>query len=36
MNEIIPILLVNIAPSLSDNSLNLEVHINDAEIIDNM
>ncbi|CAB4423108.1 unnamed protein product [Rhizophagus irregularis] len=36
MNEIIPISLVNIAPPLSDNSLNSEVHINDAEIIDNM
>jgi hypothetical protein len=36
MNEIIPISLVNITPSLSDNSLNSEVHINDAEIIDNM
>jgi hypothetical protein len=36
MDEIIPISLTNIAPSLFDNSLNSEVHINDAEIIDNM
>ncbi|RGB21785.1 hypothetical protein C1646_777253 [Rhizophagus diaphanus] len=36
MNEIIPISLINIIPSLSDNSVNSEIHINDAEIIDNL
>ena len=36
MNEIIPISLVDITPSLSDNSVNSEIHINDAEIIDNL
>ncbi|UZO29709.1 uncharacterized protein OCT59_023169 [Rhizophagus irregularis] len=36
MNEIIPISLINITPSPSDNSVNSEIHINDAEIIDNL
>ncbi|CAB4439636.1 unnamed protein product [Rhizophagus irregularis] len=35
MNEIIPISLINIT-SPSDNSVNSEIHINDAEIIDNL
>ncbi|PKY32968.1 hypothetical protein RhiirB3_451535, partial [Rhizophagus irregularis] len=36
MNKIIPISLINITPSPSDNSVNSEIHINDAEIIDNL
>ena len=36
MNEIIPISLVNITPSLSDDYVNSEIHIDDAEIIDNV
>ncbi|GET00460.1 hypothetical protein GLOIN_2v1472827 [Rhizophagus clarus] len=36
MNEIIPISLINITPSPSDNSVNSEIHINDSEIINNL
>ncbi|PKC62344.1 hypothetical protein RhiirA1_397698 [Rhizophagus irregularis] len=36
MNEIIPILLVNLTPSLSDDPVNSEIHINDTEIIHNL
>ncbi|GBB86015.1 hypothetical protein RclHR1_12460001 [Rhizophagus clarus] len=36
INEIIPISLINITPSPSDNSVNSEIHINDSEIINNL
>jgi hypothetical protein len=36
MNKIIPISLVNLVQSLSDDFVNSEVHIDDAEIINNM
>jgi hypothetical protein len=36
MNEIISISLINIASLLSDNFLNSKIHINNAEIINNM
>ncbi|RGB42392.1 hypothetical protein C1646_662293 [Rhizophagus diaphanus] len=35
INEIIPISLINMSP-LSDNSVNLEVHIDDADITNNV
>jgi len=36
INEIIPISLVNIASLSSDDSVNSEIHINDAEVVNNV